>query len=429
MRCADSMIASRERLGRFALLIALAFLPWQTRWILVSGVMDGQPWEYGTVSLYATELLVLLAAALYGRLRLKRFGAFVTPLTWVLLACAFSAAFTPVPAVAFAATGHVAVATLLFLLLLDERTDPTHALTAFVAGLVPAALLGWEQVIAGSSFPQKWLGLAGHDASALGQSVVESAALERTLRAYGPLPHPNVFGGYLGVGIWGLGVMASRLRDHARRHWLAVPAMFLAATLIVTFSRGAWVAAALAAGFGILALLWHGRLRAHAALPLVWATLLALLVTVLAFHTQAFTRFTPGARLEARSISERAASYREAPEVFAMSPVTGVGPSLYTLALSEIRPGASAYAYQPVHNAFALYLAELGLVGALAALPLLRRGWVAIRSIRVRSERIFALTGLVLLVVLGAFDHYLWSLWAGLSLAAVVGALAVRGRG
>lgn len=423
------MIASRERLGRFALLLALALLPWQTRWIAVSGTMDGSPWEYGTVSLYASELLVLAAFALYGRLRLRRFGAFLMPLAWVLVACALSAALSRIPLVAFGFAFHAAMAMLLFLLLLDERTDPTEALTAFVAGLIPAAVLGWEQVLAGSSFPQKWLGLALHDAAVPGQSVVESLSGERTLRAYGPLPHPNAFGGFLGVGLWALAVMAFRLRDHARRHWLAVPAMLLAATLVITFSRGAWIAAALAAGFGVAALLWHGRLRAHTGIPLIWATLFALLVTLLAFHTQLFTRFTPGARLEARSLAERSASYREAPEVLALSPFAGAGPSLYTLALADVRPGAPAYAYQPVHNAFALYLAEVGLLGALLVIPLLRRGWTSVRAIPVRSERIFAFSGLILLIALAAFDHYLWSLWAGLSLAAVVGAAIVRREG
>lgn len=420
---------TRERLGRFALLLALVLLPWQTRWIVVSGKMDGLPWEYGTVSLYAAELLVLASAALYGRLRLGDRSRFAIPLSWILLACAFSSVFTPIPAVALGATFHAAMAALLFLLLLDERTDATQALTAFVVGLIPAALLGWDQVIAGSSFPQKWLGLAGHDAATLGQSVVESAAGERTLRAYGPFPHPNVFGGFLAVGLWALAVLASRLRDHARRHHLALPAMLLAATLVITFSRGAWLAAALSLGFVVAALMWHGRLRAHAGLPLIWASLLALVITMLVFHTQLFTRFTPGARLEARSLAERSASYREAPEAFAISPVTGVGPSLYTLALSTFRPGAPAYEYQPVHNAFLLYLVEVGLVGLFASLPFLRRGWKAVNGIHVRSERVFALSGTVLLITLGLFDHYLWSLWAGLSLAAVAGASVVRGKG
>lgn len=422
------MTASRERLGRLALLAALALLPWQTRWIAVSGVMDGRPWEYGTVSLYATELLVLAAFALYGRLRLKRFGAFLTPLALVLAACALSSASASVPMVAFAATGHIAMAMLLFLLLLDERTDPTQALAAFAAGLVPAALLGWEQVLVGSSNPQKWLGLAGHGAAALGQSVVEAASGERTLRAYGPLPHPNAFGGFLAVGLWALAMVAFRSRDLARRHWLAVPAMLVASTLVITFSRGAWLAVALAAGFGTAALLWQGRLRAHAGIPLVWATFFALLITLLAFHTQLFIRFTPGARLEARSLSERSASLREAPEVFAMSPVSGTGPSLYTLALSGLRPGAPAHAYQPAHNAFALFLAELGLLGALLALPLLRRAWKAVKGITGRPERVFAVSGVILLVTLGTFDHYLWSLWGGLALTAFSAAMIVRGR-
>src|SRR3990167_11494216 len=40
-------------------------LPWQTRLIIEQGLINGQPWEYGTISLYATDIVIMLLAAFY----------------------------------------------------------------------------------------------------------------------------------------------------------------------------------------------------------------------------------------------------------------------------------------------------------------------------------------------------------------------------
>src|SRR3990167_5038077 len=40
-------------------------LPWQTRLIIEQGLINGQSWEYGTMSLYATDIVILALAAFY----------------------------------------------------------------------------------------------------------------------------------------------------------------------------------------------------------------------------------------------------------------------------------------------------------------------------------------------------------------------------
>ena len=72
---------------------------------------------------------------------------------------------------------------------------------AFLAGLVIPIMLGWYQVATGTSPSSTLLGLASHEATALGASVVETQG-ERLLRAYGSLSHSNDFGGLNGVGLY-----------------------------------------------------------------------------------------------------------------------------------------------------------------------------------------------------------------------------------
>ena len=53
-------------------MLFLFLLPWQTRWFYQSGSLNGGYWEYGTFSLYGTQILlwliiILFAAHKFGR--------------------------------------------------------------------------------------------------------------------------------------------------------------------------------------------------------------------------------------------------------------------------------------------------------------------------------------------------------------------------
>ena len=76
------------------------------------------------------------------------------------------------------------------------------------------------------------------------------------------------------------------------------------------------------------------------------------------------------------------------------------------MALQKIKPNQWVWAYQPVHNWYLLTLGELGVMGLLLLLILLfhffKSAGAASRSL------------LILLLTIGLFDHYLWSLYFGL---------------
>jgi uncharacterized membrane protein len=55
-----------QRLTNYLILLFLFLLPWQTRWIIESGILNNRPWEFGTVSLYGTEILLWLIVILTG---------------------------------------------------------------------------------------------------------------------------------------------------------------------------------------------------------------------------------------------------------------------------------------------------------------------------------------------------------------------------
>lgn len=420
---------SRTRVANLLVLAVLFLLPWQTRWLFHDLTLAGQAWEYGRLSVYGTELLILVAALLRGRPHVPlALLSLSKGLMLFLGALLISASWSVSVTLTLGYLQHVVAAVALFLLVIDERTNLRDAAIAFVAGLMVPCGLAWWQVTAGTSPSSSWLGLAAHDAATLGASVVETGT-ERILRGYGTFPHPNVFGGYLAVGLFLCAWLVRGVSTNRSRLLAAAPVAVLASTLILTFSRSSW----LAVGVGCSALaafaLFRKKSIPHRALPFLALALAAVVATLVAFHVPAFTRFQPAARLEAKSIAERGGEYPLWDDVARENVVTGVGPGNYTVALAVLYPGQNVYAYQPIHNAFLLFLAETGLVGLFAAARLVRDASRAFRPWKPTFPHAFALSLLAALAVLAGLDHYLWSLWPGLVLgAAAVGfALKIRG--
>src|SRR3989344_3207571 len=58
------------RVAEWLFTSVLFFLPWQTRYIIHQGTLGGEPWEYGTLSLYGVDLLIaaLIIVALVARI-------------------------------------------------------------------------------------------------------------------------------------------------------------------------------------------------------------------------------------------------------------------------------------------------------------------------------------------------------------------------
>ena len=60
----DTTLSTSKFIQRLPLLLFI-LLPIQTRWIAVPATLHGGYWEYGTVSLYATQIFIFLIAAYY----------------------------------------------------------------------------------------------------------------------------------------------------------------------------------------------------------------------------------------------------------------------------------------------------------------------------------------------------------------------------
>jgi len=284
--------------------------------------------------------------------------------------------------------------------------------------------------VAGAQFAQQQdLGLSALGELALdprrsGVSVLFARG-QRWLRAYGLTGHPNLLGAMLAVLLL---LLLDEIADARRwrRGWFAIVTSAGVLGLLVTFSRGAW----LAGGVGLVCWLgrrimvgsdggrWAEQLGFHRLIqnwreyvPFVAPAVLTLVFLVL-FHDLVASRFlhleTP---IEAQSLEHREVDSELALELIAQHPWSGVGVQNYLVAVRAIEPNS-----RTVHNVFLLTAAELGLPGAGLWL------WLALTGLL--SPLSAAWAPWVAMVISGLFDVVLapTNSWSAASLFALLAA-------
>ncbi|MFH1111840.1 MAG: O-antigen ligase family protein [Patescibacteria group bacterium] len=197
-------------------------LPWQTRWIIRDQQVGGQVWEYGRISLYGWDILLILLIVLSWPVvwqELKKFN-FLLGVEDSELRSPSSTPNNPTPGTPFYLYLGLLVLSLLSLLWADDKLLAlVWSLRLLEGGMLWLLVLAlkpklqnifWSLAIAGSvqglwgiwqfltqsTFANKWLGVAIHPLTQGGTSVVLTSA-GRWLRAYGGQVHPNVLGGLL----------------------------------------------------------------------------------------------------------------------------------------------------------------------------------------------------------------------------------------
>lgn len=409
-----------KKIATTLLWIWLFLLPLQTRWIITDPLLQNFAWEYGRVSLYFTDIvfIVLAILTLIIFIKQKNYGQLLNWPFFILLAfviwAGVSLAWTINPAgyYYFLRLVQVALVVVIFICL---RPSLGFIFSALVSAAVIQTGMAFFQFFLDWSPAYKWLGLAEHSAGQLGAAVVENNA-GRYLRAYGTFPHPNILGGFLALAL--VGFTAAICRAKVRlAWWQLVVAAFIFQGLILTFSRSAWIGAAVGIVYFVLA-----NLANKSTLKKIFAIILvAIAVTAVNYFSMPdllSQRIIGGERLEAMSIAQRQSQINESVDIISRDPF-GAGLGGYTVELQRLYPSEPGYFYQPVHNIYLLILAELGYVGfILFALFIIT---VLIRRQRAGMGLDFYPWGfLAVFLVIGLFDHYFWTSPSGLTLFGII---------
>lgn len=296
---------------------------------------------------------------------------------------------------------------LFYILIVNKVLSVQEVLRVFVYTLSFEAALGLFQVVFQTGVGLQILGepmlssLNPHLARFSFQSL-------DIIRAYGTFPHPNILGGFLALSI----LSTFLIKPLYKYEWpLLFSVQFLG--LFASFSRSAILSLSIA-----LALLgfWYLRTlkeKKNKTLTIILSGL--FLVELLSLLFMRGIHF-----LSDPNFIERWEGYKMAFKLFLSHPL-GLGFSNFTMSMDTFSGQTlMPWEYQPVHNIFLLALVEIGIFGFLFALGLLgfclyslfkRRKTFLNRKKQLRRQVFFAI--LLVLMILGSFDHYLLSLDQG----------------
>ena len=303
------------------------------------------------------------------------------------------------PAMAVVQAVHLLIWVAFAVVVAEIRLPPERMAAVFVLGLLVHAIVGFAQVIIQSHVGLSVLGELRIPPTDPGKFVI--AGTSWFLRAHGLSQHPNVLAGHLAVGLilcWGL----KAIPGFARRGLALFIWSTLIATLLLTFSRGGWLAAL----FGMtVALIWLGRAgglsRRTVGFICTLTIIAAVMVAVFAYALDLFLVTRVMDALHGRD--PRPLWMAAAVKLIAAHPLAGVGAGNF----SEVTR------HDAVHNVVLLIGAELGLAG-LTMVGIMVMMLVAVGFRRWRARSTHPWDGLVVgsltaLVTASMFDHYLWT--------------------
>jgi O-antigen ligase len=407
------------------LLVTLPF--WRHR-VLLHRAGDPVFFEFHDITLYTNDLLWwaavsawLLSFLLRPPPRRLRLGPwFISgPIGGLLALSALGIPLAVDPVYAGYQTVRLLLLALLYLMVINASLTPGLIAWSLAAAMALQAVVALPQFALGRSLGLERLGEITVKAAWPGASVV-MVGEQRWLRAYGLAQHPNLLGGCMMVML--LVVVGFYLGQSGWRRVPLLPALGLGfSTLLLTFSRAAWLGTVLGGVMMLVLLLWTRRQRHWSLHGSSIVLLVALFLTLGAvFAAVNWPLLQPRLGLasqgvEIRSVESRAMQIEAAWVLIQKRPYLGVGIGNFPTALYRLaREAVAAYpVFQPVHNVALLSTAELGFPGGVLWFAWMVAPWAALwlgrRRVRVTPWWAGLSGALAALTVVSFFDFYVWS--------------------
>ncbi|MBU1132162.1 O-antigen ligase family protein [Patescibacteria group bacterium] len=415
----------------YLIYLLIFLLPLQTRWIYHEGILNGEPWEYGAFSLYATEILfgvilILSIIHLIGTWKSKfskpdkRRIFRVSILIIFILFFILNAFFAINSSIAIYKFVQLILATAFFIIILISRLDLKKISWAIALSALYQSIVAIQQFIGQKVIANKWLGMSAQDPATLGVPVIESAGI-RTLRSFGTMPHPNILAGFLLISLIVIIGLYAMTKISKRKKLLQLLFTINFIGLLTAFSRSALLAFAVVTIF-MAFYFSKDKIMSRATTKFIIIAIFIFILFSVSFPNLMAARAFGEGRLEVQSNASRLEQYNEFAKIFSNRWLIGVGLENYSLAVNEINPNQPAWNYQPIHNVYLLIITELGIAG-IAILGLL--GFMIFKLIKLQKNKNYYLPCLVALGFLALFDHYLWSFYFGIMFCALILGLAL----
>lgn len=417
-----------KQLSYWLVALYIFVLPIQTRWIAIQGVLEGNPWEYGTVSLYATDLILcaIIASALFIKKATKEKQHITHIVVLLFLLIAFLSLDDAVNRIngIFWFLQLLKGCALFFAISIIRPPLKMIAAAFFGIGIVQTLFIH-AQILLQRVHESTLLGIASQDPLTPGVSVIMLFG-ERMIRGYGTLPHPNIAGGFLALALFSAVLLFLFSESKKYRFFFGVSILCMSSALFFTFSRQSWIMLATMIFLLMIHIFWNEK-----KFPLSFALSVILLllppVIMTSLQPQLLqTRLYTQERIEEKSVRDRATFLQESVSLIKNHWDSGVGIGNYTAVLhaqdKAIQKEKEGFSYQPVHILYMMIFAEIGIVGIAIFLFFLSTLFFFPLGYRTKNALFVRIAGAGILIV-GFFDHYLWTIPVGISLFWIIAGL------
>lgn len=411
---------SLENILENGIYLLVFLLPIQTRVFLKQSYLGGAFWEYGSISIYSIDILLLGLFIISTIVMSRRKKEFNIKKIWFLLAIFeffvfISIFFAESKSMAIYGYLKILLGFILFFVITENKFNEKKMILSFLSGVFLQAIIGIAQFFINFSFPNKYLGMAEHNPDVLGTFVIELGDKTRILRAYGGLDHPNIFGAFIFLGIF---VYVRYLLNLKNRNKLSIKKQLIYFSILsvfmfsflISFSRAAYLIFIL---YFLFLIFWsvYDKNRRRLLSKIILTFFLVILISFFFHHNLFLERFDSSSRLENISNQERMGQVEDAKGIITDNLFFGVGINNYTKELSlEDTPAKEAWNYQPVHDVYLLVLAEIGIFGFLSFFVI----FLYFLNITFKKGLFFDFYIVFSLILLFLVDHWLWSLHFGI---------------
>lgn len=387
-------------------------LPWQLRHTFYFANLGGNYFEYTSIHLYATDLLIFILLGLWFIRRPKVslpnrlvWRPLLLWLTWITVSSWYGMDWGNSLQQAI----HYWLMFGWVIYLFNNIRDWCQVLWPLVLGAVFQAVWGIGQFLVNHDLGMQILGESPLSPDQGGVAVVGDEA-RRQIRAEGMLPHPNILGGLMAFTVIPLGALYNSA-TRKQKSFLFLFAVLVGIGLVLSFSRMSWVVALVVLLTVVIVGFW--RTKRWVWVPLIAVTF-GILVTATWQWSNITERFSTESRLEQKSVEDRVESIGDWKQVLAGNEIFGVGTGNYTQALVKIEPNQLAWVYKPIHNIYLLLIAENGVVGfGIWIWFVLAVIWLWVGVIRRNPAEWWVGMPLVGILTIGLVDHWAVSFQQG----------------
>lgn len=262
--------------------------------------------------------------------------------------------------------------------------------------LILFSLIGISQFLIGKTIggPAYYLGERSFNLSTPGIALVTLNGKEH-IRLYSTFPHPNAMAGYLAVSL-----VLTTFSGISKKLKLLV-LVIGGVAFILTFSLGAY-----------LALIVSVSLYLAKVKKIISIVIILVLITII-FPRLVLTRLDSQTLPE--TVGERLVLMDKAENVFAKSPLVGVGLNNFYFSSNSL---------QPVHNIFLLVLSETGIIGLVLFLCLLFGSLQ--HSLEINNWKL--IIPVLVIIITGLADHYWLTLQQNQLLLGLIFGLSFRNK-